>query len=125
MSCAEARKQLIKRGMRPFDFRAGIERAKVEMPQRDAPHAAILTPGDYRRFPNVVGCTERATTWCDYAYQRKTDGRIFVLQTQGHNEADCVINRMFFASPRAMRSQLLPEDIYGDWKHPVNLPIGK
>src|SRR5262245_46692387 len=55
MPCARARKQLLKHGMKPFRFEAGIERAKVQMPRGDVPHAVILTPGDYKRFPNVVG----------------------------------------------------------------------
>jgi hypothetical protein len=125
MSCAEAREHLLQHGMKPFNFGSGIERAKMQMPQGDAPHAAIFTPGDYKRFPNVLGCSERATRWCDYAYRRKADGRLFVLQTEGHDEADCVVNRMFFASRRGAPSPLSPRDIYGDWKHPVSLPIGK
>lgn len=124
MPCAEARQHLIEHGMMPFDFGLGVERARRQKPRRDVAHAVLVAPGDYKTFPNVIGCTERATAWCDYAYQRKADGRIFVLQTQGHDKADCVVNRMFFAaSRRKAHSQPRPTDIYGDWKHPVELPL--
>ena len=124
MPCAEARKHLIENGMVPFDFGVGVKRGKVQMPKRDVAHAVIVTPGDYKAFPNVIGCTERAAEWCNYAYQRKADGRIFVLQTVGHDEADCVVNRMFFAARwRKAHQGPMPEDIYGDWKHPIDLPL--
>jgi len=123
MACAEARRHLAEQGMMPFNFSRGVDRVKVRLPQRDAPRAVIVRPGDYHAFPNVIGCTERATLFCDYAYQRKVDGRLFVLETEGHDEADCVVNKFSFATtPRKPTSTLKPQDVIVDSKHLVDLP---
>lgn len=122
MACPEARKQLTEHGMMPFNFRADGQRVKVRVPHRDTPHAVIVRPGDWHTYPNVIGCTERATLFCDYAYRRKIDGRLFVLETVGH-EADCVVNKFAFAATdRKRTSTLTPRDVLIDWNHLVDLP---
>lgn len=126
MPCAEAREKLLKHGMEPYNFSETVKRSKVQFPKNDAPHAVVVTPGDYKLFPNAIDCVIRGSDFCRYTYRRKRDGRIFLLATEGENSvSDCIVTYMSFGAINATRPTKLlrPQDISEDWKHRVDLPF--
>ena len=125
MPCAKARENLVRNGMEPFSFPTNAKRVGPTHAKANDPHPIDVGPGDFKSSPNVIQCATRAAEWCDYAYRRKRDGRMFVLQTMDSNGSDCVVNRIFFAATarKSTQGQLEPRDIYGDWMHNIDLPV--